>query len=130
MQQFRVGLVFKDHRRLNHSTLGLRVIKKKKKHLGALELDGEGSFEMGVPVSASIYRNSTSIYRNSAAIYRNSGSNIDESGSAGGKTANAVFKSVSLSRSVRPSTGIQVQNRRTVLNSRATILQQCAAVRI
>ena len=33
MQRFRGGLVFKAHRRLYHSTLGLRVIKKK--HLDA-----------------------------------------------------------------------------------------------
>jgi len=31
MQRFRGGLVFKAHRLLYHSTLGLRVIKKKKK---------------------------------------------------------------------------------------------------
>ena len=31
MQRFRGGLVFKAHRHLYHSTLGLRVIKKKKK---------------------------------------------------------------------------------------------------
>jgi len=31
--RFRGGLVFKAHRRLHHSTLGLRVVKKKKKHL-------------------------------------------------------------------------------------------------
>ena len=31
MEQFRGGLVFKAHRLLYHSTLGLRVIKKKKK---------------------------------------------------------------------------------------------------
>ena len=30
MQRFRGGLVFKDNRLLYHSTLGLRVIKKKK----------------------------------------------------------------------------------------------------
>ena len=30
MQRFRGGLVFKAHRLLYHSTLGLRVIKKKK----------------------------------------------------------------------------------------------------
>ena len=30
VQRFRGGLVFKAHRRLNHSTLGLRVIKKKR----------------------------------------------------------------------------------------------------
>jgi len=30
--EFREGLVFKAHRRLYHSSLGLRVIKKKKKH--------------------------------------------------------------------------------------------------
>ena len=31
MKRFRRGLVFKAHRLLYHSTLGLRVIKKKKK---------------------------------------------------------------------------------------------------
>ena len=31
MKRFREGLVFKAHRLLYHSTLGLRVIKKKKK---------------------------------------------------------------------------------------------------
>jgi len=31
VQRFRGGLIFKAHRLLNHSTLGLRVIKKKKK---------------------------------------------------------------------------------------------------
>ena len=31
MKRFRGGLVFKAHRLLYHSTLGLRVIKKKKK---------------------------------------------------------------------------------------------------
>jgi len=30
LQRFRGGLVFKAHRRVYHSTLGLRVIKKKK----------------------------------------------------------------------------------------------------
>ena len=30
MKRFRGGLVFEDHRLLYHSTLGLRVIKKKK----------------------------------------------------------------------------------------------------
>ena len=29
MQQFRGGLVFKEHRLVYHSTLGLRVIRKK-----------------------------------------------------------------------------------------------------
>ena len=31
VQWFRGGIVFKAHRRLYHSTLGLRVIKKKKR---------------------------------------------------------------------------------------------------
>ena len=31
IQRFRGGLVFKAHRRLYHSTLGLRVIKRQKK---------------------------------------------------------------------------------------------------
>ena len=37
--RFRGGLVFKAHRRLYHSTLGLRVIKKKKKHLALIHED-------------------------------------------------------------------------------------------
>ena len=37
MQRFRDGLVFKAHRLLYHSTLGLRVIKKKKYLAGALK---------------------------------------------------------------------------------------------
>ena len=35
VQRFRVGLIFKAHRLLDQSTLGLRVIKKKKKVEGA-----------------------------------------------------------------------------------------------
>ena len=34
MKRFRGGLVFKAQRLLYHSTLGLRVIKKKKKRVG------------------------------------------------------------------------------------------------
>ena len=33
VKRFRGGLVFKAHRLLHHSTLGLRVIKKKRKYL-------------------------------------------------------------------------------------------------
>ena len=33
---FRGGLVVKAHRRVHHSTLGSRVIKKNKKHLGGM----------------------------------------------------------------------------------------------
>ena len=33
VQWFRGGLVFKAHRRVYHSTLGLRVVKKKKNRL-------------------------------------------------------------------------------------------------
>ena len=40
MPRFRGGLAFKAHRLLYHSTLGLRVIKKKKKYL---ELAGAGN---------------------------------------------------------------------------------------
>jgi len=36
VQQFRGGLVFKAHRLVYHSTLGLRVTKKKKKKEGTL----------------------------------------------------------------------------------------------
>ena len=35
VKRFRAGLVFKAHRRLYHSTLGSRVIKRKKKKSGA-----------------------------------------------------------------------------------------------
>ena len=34
MKQFRRGLVFKAHRRVHHSTLGWRAIKKKRECLG------------------------------------------------------------------------------------------------
>ena len=34
MKRFRGGLVFKAHRLLYHSTLGLRVIKKRRRHAG------------------------------------------------------------------------------------------------
>ena len=40
VQRFRGGLVFKAHRRLYHSTLGLRVIKKKKTRYAAAERKG------------------------------------------------------------------------------------------
>ena len=36
MQRFRSGLVFKAHRLVYHSTLGLLVIKKKKKYRGGV----------------------------------------------------------------------------------------------
>ena len=39
MQRFRGGLVFKAHRNLYHSTIGLGVIKKKTRDLG-LACDG------------------------------------------------------------------------------------------
>ena len=40
VQRFREGLVFQAHRRLNHSTLGLRVIKKKEQGVPFLETAG------------------------------------------------------------------------------------------
>ena len=40
MQRFRGGLVFKAHRRLYHSTLGVRVIKKKEKVPGEAQVEG------------------------------------------------------------------------------------------
>ena len=43
VKRFRGGLVFKAHRLLYHSTLGLRVIKKKRNHLANID---------GVPDSA------------------------------------------------------------------------------
>jgi len=36
LKRFRGGLVFKAHRLVNHSTLGWRVIKKKKKGLSMI----------------------------------------------------------------------------------------------
>jgi len=39
MQRFRGGLVFQAHKLLNYSTLGLRVIKKKK----------DGAFQTPIP---------------------------------------------------------------------------------
>ena len=45
MRRFRGGLVFKLHRLLYLSTLGSRVIKKKKKELGVLDLASGGVFE-------------------------------------------------------------------------------------
>ena len=42
MNRFRGGLVSKAHRLLYHSTLGLRVIKKKKKHVSSMLLTREG----------------------------------------------------------------------------------------
>jgi len=51
VQRFRGGLVFKAHRHLYHSTLGLRVIKKRRRripfweHHGPLS-SGEGTMRM------------------------------------------------------------------------------------
>jgi len=42
VQRFRGGLVFKANRLLYHSTLGVRVIKKKKKRGGPPALRGRG----------------------------------------------------------------------------------------
>ena len=39
--RFRGGLVFKAYRRVYHSTLGLRVVKKKKKKHGILVTERE-----------------------------------------------------------------------------------------
>ena len=47
MQRFRGGLVFKAHRLLNHSTLGLREIKKKRR------VDGWGAVQVGDGVDES-----------------------------------------------------------------------------
>ena len=45
MKRFRGGLVFKAHRLLYHSTLGLRVIKKKRRYLRDVLL-GLGKVEL------------------------------------------------------------------------------------
>ena len=47
MLRFRGGLVFKAHRRFYHSTLGLRVIKQKKKYLEASEREADGADPRG-----------------------------------------------------------------------------------
>jgi len=41
VKRFRGGLVFKAHRLVYRSTLGLRVIKKKKNHQGLVRLDAK-----------------------------------------------------------------------------------------
>jgi len=47
LERFRGGLVFKAHRWLYHSTLGSRVIKKKKRrYLEHVRLRGEDIFEL------------------------------------------------------------------------------------
>ena len=53
MQRFRGGLVFKAHRLLCHSTLGLRVIKKKGWGFGSA---GFGDWGFGVGVSGVGFR--------------------------------------------------------------------------
>ena len=59
--RFRGGLAFKAHRPLYHSTLGLRVIKKKKKYSaakagGGRAVDSPSSLsETGAPFSSSSY---------------------------------------------------------------------------
>ena len=49
VQRFRGELAFKAHRLVYHSTLGWRVIKKKKKKKGVLDLSSAGAevFERG-----------------------------------------------------------------------------------
>ena len=48
VKRFRGGLVFKAHRLLYHSTLGLRVIKKKKKHCSRLRASLWGLIDSGL----------------------------------------------------------------------------------
>ena len=56
VQLFRGGLVFKAHRLLYHSTLGLRVIKKKTKDgVGALSLMDPGVTQGRVARIAFVY---------------------------------------------------------------------------
>ena len=72
MQWFRGGLVFKAHRRLYHSTLGLRVIKKKKK-----KYEVEGS---GYEVQGSGYEVQGSGYDVEGSEYEGSGYEVEGSG--------------------------------------------------
>jgi len=59
MKRFRGGLVCKAHRLVNHSTLGLRVIKKRRSYdvlvpeVGRRARLGPGLWELGSRVSAS-----------------------------------------------------------------------------
>jgi len=56
VQRFRGGLLFKAHRLLYHSTLGFRVMKKKK-GLPAARLDvGEVEFDGSTPLALSLSR--------------------------------------------------------------------------
>ena len=63
-KRFRRGLVFKAHRPVYHSTLGLRVIKKKKKDLGnalvAAPLGADFAVEYGTYTNMAHIRQSRS----------------------------------------------------------------------
>jgi len=60
VQRFRGGLVFKAHRLLHHSTLGLRVIKKKKtpwwERSTCLAVRGRGSVDQDPPTVFKAHR--------------------------------------------------------------------------
>jgi len=45
VKRFRGGLVFKAHRLVHHSTLGLRVIKKKRVGTGAHSISSQEAFK-------------------------------------------------------------------------------------
>ena len=54
LKRFRGRLVFKAHRLLYHSTLGLRVIKKKSRHLEeAVEVFERDAFQLLTPLPPS-----------------------------------------------------------------------------
>ena len=72
MQRFRGGLVFKAHRRVYHSTLGLRVIKKKKKKADLVLAPSKPATEtprnieiMGMSLSDDYMYRGTSLIRSS-----------------------------------------------------------------
>ena len=53
VQRFRGGLVVKAHRLVYHSTLGLRVIKKKKRRIGSMKILLRSSAAPGARVARS-----------------------------------------------------------------------------
>jgi len=72
VQRFRGGLVFEAHRLFHHSTLGLRVIKKKKGHVRVIR--GEGAFLVrGLGARLAHYRRVTARPQRVSTKYEASG---------------------------------------------------------